>query len=54
VDRRGLRRGRLAEEQARNGDIPAIKLGRYWRFRMSEVEAWLTNRQNATYKRRTA
>lgn len=42
------------QEQARSGDIPAIKLGRYWRFRMSEIEAWLTARSSATYKRRTA
>lgn len=40
-------------EQARAGDIPAIKLGRYWRFRMSEIEAWLTSRSDSTYKRRS-
>jgi len=42
------------QEQARSGDIPAIKLGRYWRFRMSEVEEWLTAQSSSTYKRRTA
>ncbi|MFN8163894.1 MAG: helix-turn-helix domain-containing protein [Solirubrobacterales bacterium] len=24
-------------EQARAGEIPAIKLGRYWRFRLGEI-----------------
>lgn len=42
------------QEQARSGDIPAIKLGRYWRFRMSEIETWLTARSSTVYKRRTA
>lgn len=41
------------QEQARAGGIPAIKLGRHWRFRMSEVEAWLTSRFDSTYKRRS-
>jgi excisionase family DNA binding protein len=41
-------------EQARAGEIPAIKLGRYWRFRMSEIEEWLTARSSTVYKRRTA
>ena len=40
-------------EQARAGAIPAIKLGRYWRFRLSEVEAWLTSKAVGTYKRRS-
>lgn len=40
-------------EQARSGDIPAIQLGRYWRFSRSAIEEWLTSRQSATYKRRT-
>jgi excisionase family DNA binding protein len=40
-------------EQARAGEIPAIKLGRYWRFRMSEIEEWLTTKASSTYKRRS-
>jgi excisionase family DNA binding protein len=32
---------------AQNGRMPAIKLGRNWRFRRSDLEAWLNrNRQD--------
>ena len=37
-------------EQARAGDIPALKLGRYWRFRRSEIDQWLTTKSVGTYK----
>lgn len=40
-------------QKAREGEIPAIKLGRYWRFSRSAIEAWLTDRQSSTYKRRS-
>jgi excisionase family DNA binding protein len=26
---------------ARQGDIPAIRIGRYWRFRASSLNAWI-------------
>jgi excisionase family DNA binding protein len=26
---------------ARRGELPAIRIGRYWRFRASELDAWL-------------
>lgn len=41
-------------EMARTQQIPAIKLGRYWRFDQTTVEGWLIDRQEAVYKRRTA
>jgi hypothetical protein len=28
-------------EHTRAGNCPAIPVGRYWRYRMSKVEAWL-------------
>jgi excisionase family DNA binding protein len=28
-------------EQARSGAMPAIKLGKYWRYDLADVEAWL-------------
>jgi excisionase family DNA binding protein len=32
---------------AQSGQMPAIKLGRSWRFRRSDLEAWLNrNRQD--------
>lgn len=40
-------------QKAREGEIPAVKLGRYWRFSRPAIEAWLTDRQSSTYKRRS-
>ena len=32
---------------AQNGELPAIKIGRSWRFRQSDLEIWLDeNRQD--------
>lgn len=32
---------------AQNGELPAIKIGRSWRFRQSDLEMWLDeNRQD--------
>ena len=39
-------------EQARAGDLPSYKLGHYRRFRLSEIEEWLSVRASGTYKRR--
>lgn len=25
----------------RNGDLPAVRIGRQWRFRRSDLDAWL-------------
>ena len=32
---------------AQQGNLPGFKLGRTWRFRPSEIEAWLDQRRNA-------
>lgn len=32
---------------AQQGTLPGYKLGRTWRFRPSEIEAWLEGRRNA-------
>lgn len=29
----------------RNGDLPAIRIGRQWRFRQSDLNAWLDRQQ---------
>lgn len=34
-------------EQAARGGIPALRLGRVWRFRQSDVDAWLRARVSA-------
>lgn len=43
---------------AQQGTLPGYKLGRTWRFRPSEIEAWLEERRNAevtnTVAQRTA
>jgi len=41
-------------QMARTGQMPAMKLGRYWRFDQAAVGTWLMNRQGGAYKRRTA
>lgn len=38
---------------ARDGGIPAIKLGRYWRFSQSDIDEWLRERAHAPRHRRT-
>lgn len=32
---------KTVQRLARTGDIPAIRIGRYWRFRASELNDWL-------------
>lgn len=32
---------KTVQRLARAGDIPAIRIGRYWRFRASELNDWL-------------
>jgi len=31
---------------ARKGEIPAFKVGRFWRFRKEEIDKWLEGRKN--------
>ena len=35
---------------AQSGKIPASKVGTQWRFRRSDVEAWLEQNKNVTNK----
>ena len=37
---------------AQNGRIPAAKIGRHWRFRRSDVDAWLVSQQGKPIQRR--
>ena len=32
---------KTVQRMARRGQIPAYRIGRYWRFRASELSAWL-------------
>ncbi len=36
----GLHR-KTVQRMARRGELPAFRIGRYWRFRASELSAWL-------------
>jgi len=29
----------------KTGDLPAVRIGRQWRFRQSDLDAWLSRRQ---------
>jgi len=32
---------RSLQRMARSGEIPALKVGKFWRFRGSELDAWV-------------
>lgn len=32
-------------EWARDGKIPAMRMGRYWRFRKSSLDAWINDQE---------
>ena len=38
---------RYVQDLAGRGELPALKIGRSWRFRRSSVEAWLAARDAA-------
>lgn len=40
-------------KMARSGEIPTMKLGRYWRFESDAIADWLDERQQRTCTRRT-
>ena len=31
---------------ARLGDVPAARIGKYWRFRLSDLDQWVREHQN--------
>lgn len=32
---------RILQRMARKGEIPALKVGKFWRFRSSELDKWI-------------
>jgi excisionase family DNA binding protein len=32
---------KTVQRMARRGELPAFRIGRYWRFRASELDRWL-------------
>lgn len=35
---------RVVDRMAKRGEIPALKVARYWRYRASALDAWITSR----------
>lgn len=36
------------QRMARNGEIAAVQIGKLWRFRASELDAWLKSKRRAS------
>jgi excisionase family DNA binding protein len=36
------------QRMARRGDVPAIRIGKFWRFRVSELDTWIASVVNST------
>ena len=36
------------QRMARRGEIPAVKVGRYWRFRASQLDSWVQSQLNSS------
>jgi excisionase family DNA binding protein len=34
------------QKMARGGHIPSIRMGKYWRFYLSSLDAWVRSREN--------
>lgn len=43
----GMHRKTL-EAMARHGEVPAVKLGKRWKFRLSSLDLWVENRLHST------
>jgi excisionase family DNA binding protein len=39
---------------ARAGAVPCVRMGKYWRFRASSLDAWFRNRLESEYQSRRA
>jgi excisionase family DNA binding protein len=33
----------------RNGELPAMRVGRQWRFRRQDLDAWIERQRNASH-----
>lgn len=36
------------KKKAQRGEIPALKIGKHWRFRLSEVDGWIKRQLRST------
>lgn len=35
---------KVLQRMARRGDVPALKIGKFWRFRVSALDEWINSR----------
>ena len=35
---------KVAERMAKRGELPALKVGRFWRYRASALDGWINSR----------
>ena len=35
---------KVVERMAKRGELPALKVGRFWRYRASTLDGWITSR----------
>ena len=38
---------KTVQRMAREGKVPAIRIGKYWRFRLSQLDLWLHSTVNS-------
>jgi excisionase family DNA binding protein len=38
---------KTVQRMAREGALPAIRIGKYWRFRLSQLDAWVRSTVNS-------
>jgi excisionase family DNA binding protein len=41
-------RPKVLERMAKRGEVPALKVGRFWRYRATTLDAWITSRLKST------
>jgi excisionase family DNA binding protein len=39
---------KVLERMAKRGDVPALKVGKFWRYRASSLDAWIESRLKLT------
>jgi len=39
---------KVLERMAKRGEIPALKVGKFWRYRASALDAWITSKLQST------
>ena len=46
---------KVLERMAKRGEVPALKVGKFWRYRVSTLDAWINSRlQSGSQACRTA